>query len=879
MAATPLSLFGEDKGDAAIVVSEKPPQQKFATAAPMLQSYLEMKRRFDTQLLLFQVGDFYEIFFEDARIASDTLNIRLTSRDKTSENPVPMCGVPVHALDSYLSRLLAAGHSVAVVSQVDEKKTGKGGVRRELTRIITPGVRFEGEGLDERSFNFCAAVLMLPEGGAVCALDSSTGHLRIEECDSPEEILEILQRLRVREILLPSVLFDRPVDKNARWYRETRDIAKQLSVAIAQRSFIERPAKELAIPANVEGLPRACRVAVGAMLAYATEIACGRLAPIGSCTIEDRRRPVLIDAATCRNLEITETRIDGDRKNSLLAHIDHTCTAMGARLLTEWLTMPSAPLDEVHRRHDAVGELLKDPELLDRIRKLLCEVRDLERVLSRIVTNRGAPRDFAVLRDSIRVLPHLQMSMSTLESELLKRLREELPTLGDLHELLAKCLVDEPPLKINEGDIFLEGYNSELDRLRELRRDGSRKLLEMEQRERNRTGISSLKIRYNNVFGYSIEISRTNLAKVPPDYERRQTLANAERFITPELKAFEAELLTAKDRSFEMEKELFLELKEKVLAFAPSVQQAGRVLSLLDVLCGFAELAWKHDYCRPQVTDGNELIIESGRHPVVERVIGVQNFVPNETHLNGDGRRFAVLTGPNMGGKSTYLRQIGLIQLLAQVGSFVPAKRAVLGFVDRIFTRIGAADDLSRGDSTFMVEMRETSTILRRATSRSLVLIDEIGRGTATVDGRAIALAVADYLHDHLRCRTVFATHFHELTSLAERDGTFCLTVGVREEGDQISFTHRILEQAGDRSYGIEVARLAGLPAEVLDRARMYFEQTEGTPVPKLQQQIEISKDSGKAAGILKELSEIDPNRMTPVDALLTLSRIAQLAK
>jgi len=878
--AVPLSLFGsevtlgseDEKVEQPVSFSSEPPTvENKKELAPMLQSYVEMKKRFDSHILLFQVGDFYEIFFEDARIASDSLGIRLTSRDKSSLNPVPMCGVPIHALKSYLPRLLAAGHSVAVVSQVEEKKSkGKVSIRRELTRIVTPGVRLEGDGLSERSLNLCASAIMLPEGGAIAAIDCSTGYLKVEECDSPEEMLECLERLRAREILVPSTLFERPIDKNEKWFRAIKEGGRLTGASFTQRAYVER--QGFKIPLSADRLTRPVRVALGVLLAYAEEISCGRLPPIGVCTLEDRRRPVLLDAATCKNLELLETRIDGEKKNSLISHIDYTCTAMGARLLQEWLTTPRANRAEAVSRHDAVEDFLLDIELLDRVRTLLREVRDLERVLSRVVAGRGVPRDLATLRDSIAVIPHLSLSLKSLSSELVRQLNAEIPNLGDLEELLRNALLEEPSMKLNEGDIFREGYHLELDRLRELRKEGSTKLLQMELRERERTGISSLKIRYNNVFGYSIEISRTHLGKVPSDYERRQTLANAERYITPELKAFEAELLTSKDRAIELERELYIELRAKVALRAEQIQCAARIIATIDLLASFAELAWRHNYTRPELTDGFELEIDEGRHPVIERLIGVQNFVPNKTALNGEDRRFAVLTGPNMGGKSTYLRQIGLVQLLAQVGSFVPAKRAKLGFVDRIFTRIGASDDLSRGDSTFMVEMRETSTILRRASAHSLVLIDEIGRGTATVDGRAIALAVADDLHDRIKCRTIFATHFHELTSLAEKTGTFCLTVGVREDGDEISFTHMILEEVGNKSYGIEVARLAGLPEEVLEKARAYFNAGEPErPIP-LVTEVKISRT--KSEPILDELRNVDVDRLTPIDALLTLTRL-----
>lgn len=862
----PLSLFEPLEGE------KSPPQLSQPTLAPMLQSYMEMKRRFKNHILLYQVGDFYEIFFEDARRAADCLSIRLTSRDKNSLDPIPMCGVPIHALDSYLPRLLAAGHSVAIVSQVEGGGKSKASVRRELTRIVTPGVRLEGDGLVERDHNFCAAVVMLPEGGAISAIDCSTGYVKVYECETAEELRDTLEQLRAREVLLPTTLYDRPVDSREKWYRAVREVSR--GVAITERAFSEREDLLRKIPASSTNLSRPVKLALATILSYAEEISCGRLTPIGMFTQEDRRSVSLIDAATARNLELTETRIDGERKNSLLSHIDYTCTAMGARLLSDWIVTPRATLEQARQRQEAVSELINDTVLLERMQGLLREIRDLERIISRIAAGRGVPKDFGVLRDSIALVPHLKLLLGSFSATLLRSLRAEIPDLCGLEQLLAEALTEEPPVKLNEGEIFREGFHQELDRLRELRRDAGKALLQMEQQERERTGIPSLKIRFNNVFGYSIEISKTNLGKIPANYERRQTLANAERFITPELKAFEVELLGAKDRASELERELFEELKQKVLEHVSAVQQVGQALSIVDVLCSFAELAWRHNYCRPELTEGLELEIEEGRHPVVERVIGFQNFVGNEARMDGELRRFAVLTGPNMGGKSTYLRQIGLIQLLAQAGSFVPAKRAKLGFVDRIFTRIGAADDLSRGDSTFMVEMRETAAILRRASQRSLVLIDEIGRGTATVDGRAIATAVADELLETIRCRTIFATHFHELTALSERQGVFCLTVGVLEEGDEIHFTHRILEQIGDRSYGIEVARLAGLPPEVLEKALIYFSRSDGGEEIDLSKKIEIVRGPNEGAKILERLREINPESITPLEALVLLSNI-----
>ena len=870
-----------------------------ASLAPMMRNYLELKRQYPEPLLLYQVGDFYEVFFEDAKTVSEALNIRLTSRDRNNPNPVPMCGVPIHAIENYLSRLVNGGFSCVLVSQVEDGKPGDKGknVRREISRIITPGVRFEGDGLDQKQYNYLASVLFGFHGSAVSFVDVSTGHLRVQEFEFFEDLLETVERIRPAEIILPSTLSSVPVDRSERWVRDLRKLSASLGAQLAFRPFYESDAAGLEkrlrplLSSPLSGdtaqqLSREAVTAIGAILDYVDEVACGKPPKLSLFRIEDRKKSVFIDAATRRNLELSQARIDGDRKNSLLSHIDYARTAMGSRLLSEWVLMPSSDMAEIRGRLDAVEQLLAQRETLDNIRSWLVAVRDIDRILSRVTSFRANPKDLTALAESLEVLPGITALHESFSSEILRTITGEMDPLTDVCDRLKRALADDPPSKINEGGIFRDGYNADLDELRAIRHDGHAWLTKLEQSERAKSGIPSLKVRYNNVFGYFIEVSNAHLGKVPAEYERKQTLANAERFVTRELKEFELKILSAKGRQIELERELFVELRAWTAENAGRIQQTSRRLSELDVLCAFAELAARHGYCRPEFIDGIVYQVNGGRHPVVERVLGEHNFVPNDTILDGASRRFAVLTGPNMGGKSTYLRQVGLIQLMAQAGSYVPAGSARLSLVDRIFTRIGAADDLTRGDSTFMVEMKEASVIVKKATERSLVLIDEIGRGTATADGLAIAAAVAEWLLERVRCRTIFATHFHELTELAEKkEGAFCLSVGVLEHGETIEFTHRIEEKAGDRSYGIEVAKLAGLPDALISRAQeVLASETSGNghalPEAVFQKpQRDVVRDEKWeiVTEVLREFAGVDPNQMTPVNALLYLSKLKRM--
>lgn len=874
---------------------EATPPREFA---PMLRHYLELKQQYQDHVVLYQVGDFYEIFFDDAKLASDVLNIRLTTRDKNQADAVPMCGVPIHALDGYLPRLLKAGLRCVIISQVEEPankgakgSSGKGMVRREISRIITPGVRFEADGLSEKQFNFLAAAMFGYRGGALAWTDVSTGDFRISEVERIEELVELLERVQPAELVLPASIGGVTIDRNEKWIREIKKLTSAGEIVFRAFEEVTPNAAEKRLRMLLSEAKRTWEfspesaLALSAALDYVTEVSCGKMPKLANCLAEVRGQVMVIDAATRRNLEMTETRIDGDEKNSLLACLDFTKTAMGGRRFRERLLNPSANRVEISQTHDAVQELCESPHVLEEIRDRLVAVRDIDRVLARVTSLRASPRDLGILRDSICELPLIIQAFANLKGQSFKRLLEDIDPLEDIHAKLHSSLSDDPPARVNDGNVFRTGASPELDEFRMLRTSSHEALAVLEAREREQTGIPSLKVRSNNVFGYYLEISKTHLQKVPDRYQRKQTLANAERFSTEELKEFEFKILSAKDRELELEKQLFSELRSTVADEAARIQRTSQALAQLDLLGSFAELARRFGYVRPEITEDMRLEITGGRHPVVERVLGEHRFVPNDARLDGNDRRFAVLTGPNMGGKSTYLRQVGLIQLLAQSGSFVPAERATLGIVDRIFTRIGAADDLARGDSTFMVEMKEAAAIVRKASAKSLVLIDEIGRGTATADGLALAQAIAEWLHRTICCRCIFATHFHELNALAcAEEGMFPLSVGVVERGGEISFPHRILEEAADRSYGIEVARLAGLPQLVVDRARILLARPEspalpftlnsGEPAPVISASAAVDP---RLDEILRELGEIELDRLTPLDALLTLTRLRKI--
>lgn len=879
--------------DAACGVVKTPQKKQRASLAPMLRQYLDLKSKYREHVLLFQVGDFFEVFFDDAKVVADTLNIRLTARHKDQPEPVDMCGVPVHAIDNYLPKLLDAGLSCVVVTQVETaERSSKGMVRREISRIVTPGVRYQGDGIDEKSFNFLAAVFLAPRGCGGCAfVDVSTGDLRVEEAESPEEMLDLLERIQPSEIILASTLDERPVEQD--WRRKVRLHAKGTHLSIRPfRSSSRTLLKERLTPLlptssklgpALDSLGAEALSAVEAVVDYVEEVSFGAVPRLSKIRHIQSQSNVSIDATTRRNLELTETSISGEKKNALVPRLDMTKTAMGSRLFRDWILFPLREIDAIEARHSAVAELLRAFEARSVIQTALESVRDIDRLVSRLCTNQANPRDIFSLGDSLSPLPQIASVLSACSSSLLQRISSEFDTLEDLHKLIDSALVEDSPAKIAEGGFIKEGYHPEADRLRDLRNNSKKLLLEIEEKERRATGISNLKVKFNNVVGYFIEVSKAHISKVPDRFERKQSLVGSERFIVEELKELEVEILSAKGRQLEIEKQLFTELKDRLRSEVDRIQRTSSLLSEIDVLCSFAEVADRHHYVMPTLVEEAETSIVGGRHPVVEQLVGSHSFVPNDLHLVSPGRNFAVLTGPNMGGKSTYLRQVGLIQVLAQAGAFVPAQTARLGLVDRIFTRIGGMDDLSRGDSTFMVEMREAASIVKVAGAKSLVLIDEIGRGTATTDGLAIARAIAEWLLTEVGCRTIFATHFHELNLLKDSfDSVFCLSVGVAERAEGIEFTHRIEERAGDRSYGIEVARRAGLPERLLQRASALLAQIEDKPVAppltvEVVRQPEVSRPGEKA--LVDRLRDMDANIMTPVEALVLLEELCVAAR
>ncbi|MBM2828453.1 MAG: mismatch repair protein MutS, partial [Actinobacteria bacterium] len=838
--------------------------------------YVEIKSRYRDCILFFRMGDFYEMFFEDAIRASRLLDIALTSRDK--EANIPMCGVPYHARNAYLSKLIRQGCKVAICEQMEEPG-GKGLFRREVTEVVTPGLVFHDECLDARGNNFLAAVRFVPPF-AYAALDATTGEFYFEACDAEEALTDALFRLAPAEF----ISVDGDGDPPGRFRRVLEGkLHSRLSSATVD-------AFEAVEPEGMPGPGHPARDVVRAALCYLQLHQPAALSEITRVQEREGRRYLAMDEAAVRTLEIFSTT-SGERRGSLLWAMDRTRTPMGARLLRAWLSAPLVDTGKIGERHDAVSEFAEATAARQEIGKSLSGMADLARLGSRLAQDRSGPRDIAALADTLDLLPEIRSQMATLQSPLLLRAREGIGGHEAAVGKIRSTLRGEPPAGWREGGIIREGFDPKVDELVHLLTHGRNMLAEMEERERRRTGISNLKIRHNRVFGYYIEISKSHLEKVPPDYVRRQTLVSAERFVTQELNDFEARTLRAEEERNAREEELFLALREELKVFLPGITGASEAVAEIDVLLSFAELAVSSGYCRPIVNGGRDIVIENGRHPVVERILGRHAFVPNDCRLSPEGCRMAIITGPNMAGKSTYIRQVALIVLLAHAGSFVPAEKAEIGAIDRIFTRIGASDDISRGESTFMVEMRETSRILSGLTPRTLVVLDEVGRGTSTFDGLSIAWAVAEHLHDSPHSpKVLFATHFHELTDIVQtspRAQNF--HVAVREWQGDIIFLRRIDPGSASKSYGIQVARLAGIPEGVVARARDILKNLESAEynefgMPSIAgkgvaegasaAQIEMfgGRRSPEEEGVLEEIRRTDAERLSPMDALLRLA-------
>ena len=845
---------------------------------PLMQQYRDIKARYPQTILFFRMGDFYEMFEDDARLAARELGLTLTTRNNGGAAEVPLAGVPVKAAAEYLRRLIGKGHRVAICEQVEDPKLAKGLVRREVVETVTPGSVLADDWVAQKRNNFLVSVE--PRGGApgLAALDLTTGEFVLELVE-PQDLSAALARYEPLEVLLPAGTHCPLPDGATVTEREAWEFDPELAREDLLRSFRLASLDGLGVAAA----DRPALGAAGALVRYARELKPGDLPHVARPRILRRGDVVPLDEMTRRNLELVEPLRPGTAGATLLEVLDGTVTPMGARLLRGWLLAPLVDPEAINARLDAVAVLADDTRGRDRLREALDGVRDLERLAGRAALGRATPRELGALRDSIRRLPDARAALDGVEGReraaLLEQAADRFELLQDLGDELARALVDRPPAQLADGDAIRPGHDRALDELKDARDGGKRYIASLQARERERTGITSLKVGFNKVFGYYIEVTNPHKARVPPDYERRQTLTGAERYVTPELKEYEAKVLGAEERIAAREAELVDVLRRGVALAIGRIQQTAGLLARLDVWAALADLAHRDAYVRPEVNDGFVIHLEGSRHPVVERMMPREAFIPNDVLLD-EAARIIVLTGPNMAGKSTLLRQVGLCVVLAQMGAFVPARRAAVGVVDRLFTRVGASDNLVAGQSTFMVEMSETSAILHGATARSLVLLDEIGRGTSTYDGVAIAWAVTEFLHNAIGGKTVFATHYHELTQLTEELAhARNFNVAVREVGDEIVFLHRLEPGGADRSYGIHVGRLAGLPAPVVARAWQVLQLLEAghhvarqpAPLPPDAAQLALFGPS-EPHPLLVELERLDVNALSPLEALNRLA-------
>ncbi|MBQ3089295.1 MAG: DNA mismatch repair protein MutS [Oscillospiraceae bacterium] len=852
-----------------------------AELTPMRKQYLKIKQEFPDCLLFFRLGDFYEMFDEDAKTASNELDLTLTTRDrnKPEEEKVPMCGVPYHSYEAYLSRLIAKGYKVAICEQTEDPAKAKGLVEREVVRVVTPGTVVDASMLEEGRNNYIAACLLEEQGAGLCFCDLSTGSVSVTAFSGEgarSYAMNELGRFAPSEIVLSEQCWQ---DQMFREFLKQRlgsassrggsrfDLESARKMAEAQFENVG------AIPEN----PPWAMQAAGALLSYLYETQKTDLSYIRSVEYYASGRYMELDLTARRNLELTETLRGKEKRGSLLWVLDHTRTAMGGRTLRQWIERPLLSPTEINGRLTAVAELVDDLVTRQELRLALREVTDLERLIGRIIYGNTNCKDLAALNQGLSKVPCLRQLLAERKAPLLQRLTRRLVDLSELREELSRAIVDDPPLLVREGGMIRAGYNEEVDRLNYVLSHSKELLADIETRERERTGIRQLRVRYNKVFGYYIEVPRAQSDRMPSDYVRKQTLANNERFINSELKELENTIFNARDRIGELEYQIFSQLKQRCAAKAEIIQSLAGAIAQIDVLASLAEAAVRNQYTMPIVDDGTAIQIVDGRHPVVEQVLKDSFFVPNDTVMDGRKETLAIITGPNMAGKSTYMRQVALICLMAQIGSFVPARSARLGVVDRVFTRIGASDDLAAGQSTFMVEMSEVAEILKHATSRSLLILDEIGRGTSTYDGMSIARAVLEYCADKkkLGAKTLFATHYHELTELEESiSGVSNYHIAARKRGDDIVFLRKIVRGGADQSYGIEVAKLAGVPSKVISRARKILDELEAgerplrsVPAPQdSQEQISMGDMAGDE--VLRQLRLTEVNTLTPIEAM-----------
>ncbi|MCL2864372.1 MAG: DNA mismatch repair protein MutS [Lachnospiraceae bacterium] len=872
----------------------------------MMQQYMDTKEQYPDCILFYRLGDFYEMFFEDALIASKELEITLTGKACGLDERAPMCGVPYHAVEGYLNKLVSKGYKVAIGEQVEDPKQSKGLVRREVVRVVTPGTNVNTGALDEAKNNYLMAIVYAANRYGLSVVDVSTGDYFVTELDSNQKLLDEINRFHPAEIICNDAYFMSGMD--------IEDLRSRLEIAITaldvwyfDDSLCQQTLLRHFQTSSLQGLGLADYevgiISAGALLQYLFETQKNALSQLSHITPYTIGKYMVLDSSTRRNLELCETMRERQKRGSLLWVLDKTKTAMGARKLRSYIEQPLIVLEEIAARLDSVEELQASAINREEIREYLTPVYDLERLITKITYGSANPRDLTAFAGSLAMLPHIKTILAEFHSSLLSKTRDAFDTLTDLHDLIAKAICDEPPVVMKEGGIIRAGYHEEVDTLRRAKAEGKDWLAKLEEEEREKTGIKNLKIKYNKVFGYYLEVTNSYKDMVPDYYTRKQTLANAERYITPPLKELEDAILGAEDKLYVLEFELFTEVREKLALAVKRIQKTAKALAVIDVLASLAVVAEQGNYVRPVMNQTGVIDIKDGRHPVVEKLIPNQMFIANDTFLDDKKQRISIITGPNMAGKSTYMRQVALIALMAQIGSFVPAASANLAISDRIFTRVGASDDLASGQSTFMVEMTEVANILRNATKRSLLILDEIGRGTSTFDGLSIAWAVIEYISDTklLGAKTLFATHYHELTELEgkiEHVNNYC--IAVKEKGDEIVFLRKIVKGGADKSYGIQVAKLAGVPMLVIDRAKEIVEELVDGDITQRVSNIntkELSKkkkankmdevdiaqmslfDTVKDDDVLEELKGIDVGNLTPVDALNLIYKLQNRLK
>ena len=878
------------------------------TMTPMMQQYIETKEKYQDCILFYRLGDFYEMFFDDAITVSRELEIVLTGKNCGLEERAPMCGVPYHAVEGYLNRLVSKGYKVAICEQVEDPKQAKGIVKREVVRIVTPGTNLNVQALDETKNNYIMCIVYIADRYGLSVADVSTGDYFVTELDSGKKLFDEIAKFAPSEIICNEPFYMSGMD--------LQDLKERLGIAIYSLdawyfddTMCNRVLKEHFKVGSLEGLGLAdynCGViAAGALMQYLYETQKTSLSHMTHITGYATGKYMLLDSSTRRNLELCETLREKQKRGSLLWVLDKTKTAMGARTLRSYVEQPLIDKTDIVKRLDAVNELKDNAIAREEIREYLSPVYDLERLISRITYQSANPRDLTAFKGSLQMLPHIQYILEEMQCELLQELREELDPLQDLYTLVEDAIMEEPPLAMKEGGIIRDRYSEEVDRLRSAKTEGKTWLAELEAEEREKTGIKNLRIKYNKVFGYYLEVTNSYKDLVPDYYTRKQTLANAERYIIPRLKELEDTILGAEDKLYALEYEIYCKVRDRIGAEVLRIQKTAKAIAKLDVVASLALVAERNNYVRPKINEKGIIDIKNGRHPVVEKMIPNDMFIANDTLLDDKKNRVSIITGPNMAGKSTYMRQTALIVLLAQIGSFVPAESANIGIVDRIFTRVGASDDLASGQSTFMVEMTEVANILRNATDKSLLILDEIGRGTSTFDGLSIAWAVVEHISNKklLGAKTLFATHYHELTELEGKiDSVNNYCIAVKEKGDDIVFLRKIVKGGADKSYGIQVAKLAGVPESVINRAKeivgelsdadittrvrdltVQNQESKKKPKAKRYDDVDLAQislfDTVKDDDVLKELEELEISNMTPMDALNTIYRLQNKLK